>query len=745
MLHLTWLLAFLAADDDLAAKLREANAQVLPADPERGRRLAQDARARLMAANDRETDAWRKIQTRADWERYRDRRIEALRLSLGTFPAPPSDLKVRITRALEGEGFRIENLVFESRPGLVVTANLYLPAKPAASMPGILLCHSHHSPKTQGELQDMGMLWARVGCMVLVMDQLGHGERRQHPYLDARSYPGQFRPTRQDYYFRYNVGIQLHLIGDSLVGWMAWDLMRGVDLLLSRGADKERIALLGAVAGGGDPCAVAAALDPRITAAVPFNFGGPQPETVHPLPQDAEKAFNYAGGGSWESTRNLRLSARDGFLPWVVVGSLAPRGLVYAHEFAWDRERDPVWRRLEKIYGFTGAGDRLASANGRGKLSGQAPESTHCNNIGAAHRQAGIYAAFERWFKIPPPREEPQERRPAEELLCLTGNLKVHPVHGVATEIAHVRASAARKRLEGLPPEARRERLRADWARLLGEIEPRGEPKPAAPGREQLGEAVLERVALEVEPGIDIPLLLLAPAGKSGERRPVVIGLAQEGKEAFLKNRAETIAALLRGGATVCLPDLRGTGETAGDKSPGRSSGRTSLSSTELMLGQTLVGSRLRDLRSVIRHLRTRPELSGRVALWGDSFAPVNHTEARLEVPLDATTFPHIAEPLGGLLALLGGLYEDAVLAVYVQGGLAGFDAVLRSRFVYVPHDVIVPGASAAGDLELVAAALEPRPVRQEGMVDGLNRRLRDVVPPAGAEVARWLLAQIGR
>src|SRR5262249_54571372 len=158
------------------------------------------------------------------------------------------------------------------------------------SMPGILLCHSHHNPKSQGELQDMGVLWARAGCLVLVMDQLGHGERRQHPFADARSYPRPFRAGRQDYYFRYNVGLQLHLAGDSLMGWMVWDLTRGVDLLLARpGIDPGRIILLGAVAGGGDPAAVTAALDPRITAVAPFNFGGPQPETTYPLPANAEE------------------------------------------------------------------------------------------------------------------------------------------------------------------------------------------------------------------------------------------------------------------------------------------------------------------------------------------------------------------------------------------------------------------------------------------------------------------------
>ena len=107
-------------------------------------------------------------------------------------------------------------------------------------MPGILLCHSHHNPKTQGELQDMGMTWARLGCLVLVMDQLGHGERRQHPFVSAQDYSGQFPVGRQDYHFRYNTGIQLHLIGDSLMGWMAWDLWRGVDLLLVPPGDRSQ-------------------------------------------------------------------------------------------------------------------------------------------------------------------------------------------------------------------------------------------------------------------------------------------------------------------------------------------------------------------------------------------------------------------------------------------------------------------------------------------------------------------------
>jgi hypothetical protein len=141
------------------------------------------------------------------------------------------------------------------------------------------------------------------------------------------------------------------------------------------------------------------------------------------------------------------------------------------------------------------------------------------------------------------------------------------------------------------------------------------------------------------------------------------------------------------------------------------------------MLGQTLVGSRLRDVRSVLRYLRTRPDLdAGRVAMWGDSLAPANPGGQALAVPLDADPFPHQAEPLGGLLALFTALFEDGVRAVYVRGCLTGYESVLQSQFCYVPHDALIPGALTAGDLCDVAAALAPRPLRMEGLVDGLDR-----------------------
>ena len=709
-------------DNRLAEQLRSLDSNVLSSGEREvlTRMLRNNVQARCKAANQRNKEAWEKVKSKDDWEKFRTPRIEALRKSLGIFPSAPENLNIHATRRIEGDGYRIENLVYESRAGVYVTANLYLPSPPHGKMPAIVIIHSHHNPKTQGELQDMGMTWARQGCMVLVMDQISYGERRQHR-------PG----PRQDYRFRYINGIQLHLIGDSLMGWMVWDVMRGVDLLLSReDIDRERIILIGAVAGGGDPAAVAAAIDPRITCVIPFNFGGPQPETQYPLPDDAEETFNYMGTGSWESTRNLRLSGRDGFLPWVIVASVAPRYLIYAHEFSWDKERDPVWKRLQKVFAFYGASGNLAFAHGAGVLSGQPPEATHCNNVGAVHRKM-IYPALRRWFGIPIPREY-QDRLPAEDLMCRAPEvgpgsdptLTSRPLHKLFAEIGASHAAVMRSLLAELTPGEKRHHLRQEWAKLLGDIEPKAEPAVKSSTSQELGGIRVERIVLEVEPNIVLPMLGLLPLPREGARSPVVVALAQGAKGKFLKGRSEEIAELLNKGIAVYLPDVRGTGETKPDSSREHQSEATSISATEWMLGQTLLGSRLRDVRSVLRYLHTRSEVDVQsMALWGDSFAPTNSPDFS-DPLIDEGESPHQSEPLGGMLALFGALYEESVRAIVARGMIAGYGSVLRDRFCYVPHDAIVPGALMAGDLCDVAAALAPRPLRLEALVDGRNRSM---------------------
>jgi hypothetical protein len=471
---------------------------------------------------------------------------------------------------------------------------------------------------------------------------------------------------------------------------------------------------------------VTAALDERVNAVVPFNFGGPQPENEFPLPEDAELSFNYVGGGSWESTRNLRLSARDGFLPWVIVGSIAPRRLIYAHEFSWDREKDPVWRRLRTIYQWFDATDNLVSLHGYGRVELSSDEASHCNNIGAYHRKQ-IYPAFQRWYGIEAPEPELRDRREWPELYCVEGvdsarDIQLPRVYQLADRIARERIARFREGLYRLPAERRGEQLRAAWSRVLGLgppclfVGPQIQSAPQKPIR-----------VLRLSCGTDrfaVPLILLAPERLPNHGCPCVVAVAQGGKAGFLEHRSDEIAELLRKGIAVCLPDLPGSGETSPGTYRGRRGATTGISSGRLMLGGTMVGDRLRDLLSLVEWLRTLKEVDGeQIAVWGDSFAQVNPPERNVAVPLGIGDEPDHSEPLGAALSLLAALFDSQIKAVMARGGLVSMRSVLDSQFVHVPYDFVIPGALTAGDLPDVAAALGSASVRVDGLVDGKNHR----------------------
>ncbi len=721
------ILVALVAVGSVAADFKDVDPNVFPKDDPRAKDLpkmmAADAKRRMQEANLRESKAFARITTKSAWEHYRDDRIAALRESLGTWPKVPKDMRVKVTRELAGDGFVIRNVVYETRPGLWVAANLYLPAKAPEKMPGVLISHAHHNGKTNGELQDMGMTWARAGTAVLVPDHLGYGERRQHDFHTEKDYDKPFRVSRQDYYFRYNSNLQLSAAGDSLMGWMAWDLMRGVDVLLKQtNIDKEKIILLGAVAGGGDPAGVTAALDPRIACVVPFNFGGWQPESG--ALENPDRDFAWFGEGYWESTRGLRNGARDGFAHYVIVGSVAPRKVIYAHEFAWDAKTDPAWPRLQKVFNFYDAKDSLRVAHGAGSVRQSGPGNTHCDHIGAVHRKM-IYPALKEWFGMPIP-EEYSQRRTRDELTCWTeeakAELKPQDARSVASDAADEQLKVVRKRVETLPPAERCVAVQKELAKLLGNVEPPAKPKVIEGKHESLEDGVILRYAMEVEPGVVVPFLFIPPKNMKG-KVPTVVMFGQGGKARFLKERGEAIEAFLKAGVAVCLVDVRGTGETQpGDGSASRGSSRTSISQTNLILGPSVVGAQLCDLRGVIRWLQAHDRVDAKkLALWGDSFAKQNPARARYKAPLDAPDLPLIGEPLGDLLALLAGVYEDGVKVVYTRGGIVEYEAVIHDRYPYVPHDIVIPGFVPAGATQTLETALGTRLFQRDATRDAGN------------------------
>jgi len=292
----------------------------------------------------------------------------------------------------------------------------------------------------------------------------------------------------------------------------------------------------------------------------------------------------------------------------------------------------------------------------------------------------------------------------------------------------------------------------AGLTRLAGKVDQLVDKK--LPGGHAMGINVLRD---EKGPKVALPFVILKPAGAK-DKTPIVVALAQDGKAGFFKHRSETIAKLLESGVAVCIPDLRATGETAND-GRSRTSGATSYSAALQMHGMTVPAVQLVELVMLMRELPKQGY--GSIALWGDSFVEPNAADTKFAVPYDVK-LPRQSEPMGGTLALLGGIYGGDVKAVYVRGGMVSFRSILDSPYCYFPHDAVIPGVFPAGDMDVLAGA--NRNVRLESMVDGLNRRADDKTlkatyapalkgrpvanllelreqPSSPAEVAAWLAA----
>ena len=209
------------------------------------------------------------VQTRAEAQAYVDDvRAKAARC----FPALPArtDLKARTTGTSDLGDIRLEKVVYESRPGFLVSANLYLPARIDAELPCVLgLCGHSENGKAYGPYQFFARGLASKGFAVLIVDPVSQGERRQF-YTEEGVPAGESGPRST---VAHNmIGNRMLLTGDSVGSWFAWDAIRGLDYLLARPeADTSRVGVTGC-SGGGTQTTQVTALDPRITMAAPDCF-----------------------------------------------------------------------------------------------------------------------------------------------------------------------------------------------------------------------------------------------------------------------------------------------------------------------------------------------------------------------------------------------------------------------------------------------------------------------------------------
>ncbi|MCF7839075.1 MAG: prolyl oligopeptidase family serine peptidase [Candidatus Marinimicrobia bacterium] len=217
------------------------------------------------AAGDAARDAVRTVE--ALRERQRLIRTAFLK-GLGGLPPSDSPLNARVTGCIEEPGLRIEKVIFESRPGVFVTANLYVPDNaPAPAAAVLFLCGHSYEGKGYPRYQCVCRHLAAAGLIVLAQDPLGQGERLGYyePSLGAPTVP--WGTTEHDH-----VGAQCLVLGDSLARYFLHDALRGMDYLGARPeVDPRRIGVTGNSGGGTQTCMLMMT-DPRVAAAAPGTF-----------------------------------------------------------------------------------------------------------------------------------------------------------------------------------------------------------------------------------------------------------------------------------------------------------------------------------------------------------------------------------------------------------------------------------------------------------------------------------------
>ena len=303
-------------------------------------RYAMFQRNLVLRAESISSGSFQGVTNLEEWKQRRPEVRRQLLDMLGLDPMPArTPLNARVTGAFNRQGYRVENVVFESLPGMYVTGNLYLPAggKPSQRFP-VVVYVSGHAPGPAGakvQYQHHGVWFARNGFAALVLDTIEFGE-----------IPGIHHGI-------HNLALWEWLsLGYTPAGVEVWNAIRALDYLETRPeADASRAAITGR-SGGGAISWFTAAADDRFKAAVPVHgTWSVGPHVAHDVVRENCDCIYF-----W-NTYQLDLP---------LVGALiAPRPLMIVNaskDGAFPPSGyEPVYHCLRPVYDWYGASDKLAT------------------------------------------------------------------------------------------------------------------------------------------------------------------------------------------------------------------------------------------------------------------------------------------------------------------------------------------------------------------------------------------------
>lgn len=504
-----------------------------------------------------------------DWSERREAIRRRILVSQGLWPMPTkSPLNAVVHGRVERDGYVVDRVFFESIPGHYVTGSLYRPKNKQGPMPAILSPHGHWDDgrmyrasdsqvrsqlASGGErfesaatnpIQARAVQLARMGCIVFSYDMTGYADSIQLGHRPANWKPLD-RPQRWGFF-----SSQAELRLQNMMGLQTWNSIRALDFLLGLDdVDPTRIGVTGA-SGGGTQSMVVAAIDDRITAAMPCVM----------------VSTAMQGGCTCENAPHLRVG--QGNID--IAAAVAPRPLGMTAADDWTIELETKgFPDLAKLYSDLGVKDRLTAAF----------QTQFKHNYNHVNRVV-MYGFFNRHFKLG--FDEPILERDFQPLTRDEATVwsdpyqppsgdavgDSHEVHilELATEDSEAKMDAVIAATTA-EDDVFQSTVGTAWSILLdrtladvGEV-----------GFEKTGERESDLGKISwgtlTHAQQKLPVAQLDPAG--GNAKGTVVWIIDRGKAEFFQPEArETVQQILRSGYRIVTADLLGQGEFTDDGNP---------------------------------------------------------------------------------------------------------------------------------------------------------------------------------
>lgn len=623
-------------------------------------------RARIHSAQD--------VETRNRFVR------EKFREMLHGFP-DRNPLSPMVVATHERDGYRVENVMFQSRPDFWVTGNLYVPSSGRGPYPGVISpCGHYPLARMEPEYQCVYIDLAKAGFVVLAYDPLGEGERRQ--YWNPET--GETEVAKASTYEHSMPGQVLLLMGENLTAYRVWDGMRAIDYLETRPeVDRARMGCAGH-SGGGTLTLFISALDERVKCAV-VNEGG----TRNRWPIDLRPEMRV---GPSDVEQNLFPAAKYGIDGPDLHVAIAPRPLLALIE-----NYNPYFNRaaehIRMRYAQLGAADRFGTE-----------EATDPHAWTPKLRLATVNW-LSRWFYTrpgPAPEADFPIEAPATLYCTPNGSLRY-------SQQGDSIFSLMLKKQAHLPPprewsasEMTREvESLLRFRKISGPLAPRTRVVTPRKGYS------VEKVDFLSEPGIYIPTWVFVPDQKAPVYSTILAfndaGKEAEGMEFGLYER------LARDGKLVIACDVRGIGETKPPHSPASEwpgefrqlfDVETAIVYMTWFMDESLLGMRVQDVIRSVDYAFGRPDV-------------------------DKRNMQVTGKGAGALWVLFAAVLDSRIRDLVCERGLASYRLLARVDRYTQSTGIFVPDILTKFDIPQLAAALTGRRVKLVSPVDPMKRPVK--------------------